>query len=98
MLDETMSKLEHFHLLLESQLEHFHLLMEKDKIQDWDAEYLSFPNVYCNKHMNPPTLGGTKIHYSDLCKRKVRTVERRAKSNILISCQSKESTHQISSR
>ena len=50
--------------------------------QDKDAEYLSFPTIYCGERMNTQVLEGNKIHYADLCKWELRNVDRRVANNI----------------
>ena len=51
-------------------------------LQDKDAEYLSFPTMYCGERMNTELLEGNKIHYADLCKWELRNVDRRVANNI----------------
>ena len=50
--------------------------------QDKDAEYLSFPTIYCGERMNTISSISSKIHYSDLCKWELRNVDRRVANNI----------------
>ena len=50
--------------------------------QDKDAEYLSFPTIYCGERMNTKCIATNKIHYSDLCKWELRNVDRRVANNI----------------
>ena len=50
--------------------------------QDKDAEYLSFPTIYCGERMNTQLLEGNKIHYADLCKWELRNIDRRVANNI----------------
>ena len=50
--------------------------------QDKDAEYLSFPTIYCGERMNTQLLEGDKIHYADLCKWELRNIDRRVANNI----------------
>ena len=50
--------------------------------QDSDAEYLSFPTIYCGERMNQRTFDGNKIHYAELCKWELRHVDRRVSNNV----------------
>ena len=50
--------------------------------QDADAEYLSFPTIYCGERRRLTTTNGNDIHYAELCKWELRNVDRRVANNI----------------
>ena len=52
--------------------------------QDKDAEYLSFPSIYCGERMKfeHVTNKNDKLHYSDLCKWELRAEDRRAAQSV----------------
>jgi hypothetical protein len=52
--------------------------------QDKDAEYLSFPSIYCGERMTyqHATNKNEKLHYSELCKWELRAEDRRAAQSV----------------
>ena len=50
--------------------------------QDENTEYLAFPTIYCGQKRPDNSERVHKVHYSDICKYKLRCVDRRVTSNI----------------
>lgn len=49
-------------------------------LQDADAEYLAFPTIFCGKRRPDHSERQIPIHYTDICKYEVRSVDRRVAS------------------
>ena len=49
---------------------------------DVDAEYLAFPTVFCGQRRASDADRQTTVHYSDICKWELRSVDRRVACNI----------------
>ncbi|XP_064645914.1 uncharacterized protein LOC135499178 [Lineus longissimus] len=53
--------------------------------QDEDAEYLSFPTIFCGERMphdREKNSNNPKLHYSDVCKWQLRAEDRRVSQNV----------------
>lgn len=50
--------------------------------QDKNAEYLSFPNIYCGQTRPENKDRKTPVHYSTICKWELRSVDRRAACSV----------------
>ena len=49
---------------------------------DPDAEYLSFPTIFCGQRRASDEERHTSVHYTEICKYELRSVDRRVASNI----------------
>lgn len=50
--------------------------------QDINAEFLSFPAIYCGETRRNNNLRATPVHYSTICKWELRNVDRRVAKNV----------------
>ena len=50
--------------------------------QDKDAEYLPFPTIFCGEHRPNNNDRHLPMHYSDICKYELRSVDRRLAKHI----------------
>ena len=50
--------------------------------QDENAEYMSFPTIFCGQKRAPNHSRDVPIHYSDICKLELRHIDRRVAANI----------------
>ena len=50
--------------------------------QDKDAEYLAFPTIFCGEHRPNNNDRHLPIHYSDICKYELRSIDRRVAKHI----------------
>jgi hypothetical protein len=50
--------------------------------QDVNAEFLSFPAIYCGETRKNNNLRSTPVHYSTICKWELRNIDRRVAKNI----------------
>ena len=49
---------------------------------DPDAEYLSFPTIFCGERRASDEERHTSVHYTEICKYELRSVDRRVASNV----------------
>ena len=49
---------------------------------DPDAEYLSFPTIFCGERHASDEERHTSVHYTEICKYELRSVDRRVASNV----------------
>jgi hypothetical protein len=50
--------------------------------QDPDAEYMAFPTIFCGQRRAKDDERGRKVHYSDICKQELRSVDRRVAESV----------------
>lgn len=50
--------------------------------QDFNAEFLSFPAIYCGETRQNNNLRATAVHYSTICKWELRNFDRRVAKNV----------------
>ena len=50
--------------------------------QDKDAKYLAFPTIFCGEHRPNNNDRHLPIHYSDICKYELRSIDRRVAKHI----------------
>ncbi|KAJ8049125.1 hypothetical protein HOLleu_01729 [Holothuria leucospilota] len=51
-------------------------------LQDDDAEYLAFPSIFCGQRRPNNSERHHPVHYSDICKWELRSVDRRVASSV----------------